>query len=136
MMQPDIGEALVGDMGQRLRHTVDEGLRTDKAVIGQQIGTIGEMLTPAEADLEMQRARIAEQHFARHRAFGRHRNLRQEGIDQPLLILAQLLPDRAAIKPRNGGRIAFLERCHGAGAWHAARRGTRKSCWTHGGALW
>ncbi len=119
-----------------MRHAVEERFCADIAVIGQQIGAIGEMLAPAEADLEMQRTRIAEQRLSRDRPLDRHIDLRQEVVDQRLLELAQLLADAAAIEPRNGGGIAFLECCHGARAWHAAGRGTRKSCWTWATALW
>ena len=60
-MQADIGEPLVADMAERGRDAVEERLAADEAMIGQQVGAIGEMLAAAEADLEVQRAVIAEQ---------------------------------------------------------------------------
>ena len=58
-MKPDIGEMAVADMRERPDHPVKEGLGADEAVIGQQVGAIGKMLSGAEADLEMERAIIA-----------------------------------------------------------------------------
>ena len=42
-------------MGERADDAVEEGLAADEAVIGQQVGAVGEMLARAEADLEMER---------------------------------------------------------------------------------
>ena len=63
-MEPDIGEPPVADMLERSDDPVQERLGADEAVVGQQVGAIGEMLARAEADLEMQRARVAEQRLA------------------------------------------------------------------------
>ena len=46
------------------RDAVEERLAADEAMIGQQVGAIGEMLAAAEADLEVQRAVVAEQSLA------------------------------------------------------------------------
>jgi hypothetical protein len=40
---------------ERADDAVEERLGADEAVIGQEIGAIGEMLARAEADLEMER---------------------------------------------------------------------------------
>ena len=61
MVQADVGEMLVADMAERRGDAVEEGLGADEAVIGQQIGAESEMLAGAEADLEMERAIVAEQ---------------------------------------------------------------------------
>ena len=87
MVDADIGEAAVAHMHQRLRDPVQEGLGADQAVIGEQIGAFGEVLAPAEADLEMQCGRSDCQTALRraHLALARHRDLRQERLDQRLL---------------------------------------------------
>ena len=54
-MEADVGEVTVADLGQRADDAVEEGLGADEAVVGQQIGAVGEMLPGAEADLEMER---------------------------------------------------------------------------------
>jgi hypothetical protein len=51
-------------MAERLGNAVEEGLAADEAVIGQQVGAIGEMLAAAEADLQMERAIVTEQPLA------------------------------------------------------------------------
>ena len=45
-------------------------------MIGQHIGAIGHMFTPAEADLEMHRAVNAEKALCGNRAFFGHGDLR------------------------------------------------------------
>ncbi len=60
-MKADIGEMPVADMAERADDAVEEGLGADEAMVGQQVGAIGEMLAAAEADLEMERAVVAEQ---------------------------------------------------------------------------
>ena len=70
-MQPDIGKALVADMAERGRDAVEERLAANEAMIGKQVGAKGEMLARAEADLEMQRAVVAEQALRGDFALGR-----------------------------------------------------------------
>src|SRR5690606_5066291 len=82
VMQPDIGErwvrALISrNMHERLSDAVKKRFATDKAVIGEQVRTRGQMLATAEPDFEMQRAIVAKQALGRHRALAWHRNLRQ-----------------------------------------------------------
>jgi erythromycin esterase-like protein len=101
-------------MGQRLGHAIEERLGADEAMVGQQIGAIGHVLAAAKADLEMQRAIVAEQRLRRHRAFRRHRDARQQGIDKRLLALAQGLALGAAIESVERGRIAGFVCRHGA----------------------
>ena len=60
-VEADIGEMPVADMAERAGDAVEERLGADEAVIGQQVGAIGEMLAGAEADLEMERPVVAEQ---------------------------------------------------------------------------
>ena len=60
-MDADVGQPLVADMAERLGDAVEERLAADEAMIGQQVGAIGEMLAAAEADLEVKRAIVAEQ---------------------------------------------------------------------------
>ena len=56
---------LVADMAERRGDAVEERLAADEAVVGQQVGAIGEMLARAEADLEMERPVVAEQALRR-----------------------------------------------------------------------
>ena len=49
---------------KRAGDAVEERLGADEAVIGQQVGAVGEMLARAEADLEMERPPVAEQRRA------------------------------------------------------------------------
>ena len=56
---------LVADVAERRGDAVEERLAADEAMIGQQVGAIGEMLARAEADLEMERPVLAEQARAR-----------------------------------------------------------------------
>src|SRR3546814_14085566 len=72
------------------------------------------MLSPAKADLEVQRTVAPEQALSSHRPVGRHRYLRQEIVDQRLLARAQRLAMAPAIKPLERGRVALLERGHPA----------------------
>ena len=71
-----VGEMRVADMAERGRDAVEEGLAADEAVVGEKVGAIGEMLARAEADLEMQRAVVAEQPPRAHLAISGHRDLR------------------------------------------------------------
>ena len=59
--QADVAEMPVADMAERGGDPVEEGLGADEAVIGQHVGAIREMLARTEANLEMQRALVAEQ---------------------------------------------------------------------------
>jgi hypothetical protein len=79
------------NMDQRLGNTIEEGLSPDKSVIGEQIGPEGQMLAAAKADLEMERAIIAEQSHGGNRSFRRHGDPGQQIIDQPLLSCTQWL---------------------------------------------
>ena len=108
MLEADIGEVPIADMAQRRRDAVEEGLGADEAMIGQQIGAISEMLAAAEADLEMERARIAEQRWAVDRPFGRHCKLRQQLLDQFGLAGAQRPALGAAVEPADGGGIVHF----------------------------
>ena len=67
---------LVADMAERGGDAVEERLAADEAVVGQQVGAVGEMLAGAEADLEVQRAVVAEQALRRDLAVVGHRDLR------------------------------------------------------------
>src|SRR5207248_1200070 len=51
--QADIGKVLVADVAERCRHSVEEWLSADEAMVGKHVGPVGEMLARAEADLEM-----------------------------------------------------------------------------------
>ena len=81
-------------------------------MVGQHVGAVGEMLARAEADLEMQRAVLAEQPLRSDLAFRRHLDLRQQRVDQLLLALAQLVPARPAVEAVEGQRVAGLVRGH------------------------
>jgi glutathione S-transferase len=78
----------VANMAERGRDPVEERLAADEAMVGQQVGAVGEMLARAEADLEVQRPVVAEQGARADLAFGRHGDLRQQAVDQLLLALA------------------------------------------------
>ena len=77
-MEADVGEVLVADMAERGGDAVEERLAADEAVVGQQVGAVGEMLAAAEADLEMQRAVVAEQALGGDLALCRHRDRGQQ----------------------------------------------------------
>ena len=81
-VEADIGEMPVADMAERADHAVEERLGADEAVIGQQIGAVGEMLAGAEADLEMKRAVVAEQGARIDRPLVGHAQRRQQSLDQ------------------------------------------------------
>ena len=106
MMEPHIGERAVADVHQRAGDAVQERLGADEAVIGQQVGAIGEMLARAEADLEMQRPVVAEQGLAVERPLFRHAQLRQQPLDQLGLARAQRPALGAAVEAAERGRIA------------------------------
>jgi len=99
-------------MGERGGDPIHERLAADEAMVGEQVGAVGEMLAAAEADLEMERAILAEQRARRDVALGRHFDLRQEGVDQILLALAQLVPARPPVEAVEGERVAGFERSH------------------------
>ena len=65
VMDADVAQRTVAHVDERLGDPVDEGLGTDETVIGQQVGAVRQMLAAAEADLEVQRAFVAEQRLAR-----------------------------------------------------------------------
>src|SRR3546814_12363572 len=69
-------------MAERADDAVQERFAADEAVIGQQIGAIGEMFARAEADLEMERAIIPEQQSRRDRAIFGHTDRGQQLLDQ------------------------------------------------------
>ena len=110
----DIAQLAIADVDQRLRNAIDEGFCPDEAVIGQQVGAEGEMLAATKADLEMQRAVIAEQDRRRNLALLGHGNARQQVIDQRLLAYPQGFALGAAIEPVERGRIAGFVRGHAA----------------------
>ena len=99
-------------MDQRLGDAVDEGFCPDEAMVGQQVGPEGEMLAATKADLEMQRAVIAEQAGRRDVPILGHGNARQQIIDQRLLANPQGLAFGAAIEPVERGRVAGFVRGH------------------------
>ena len=51
---------LVANMAKRGGDAVEERLDADEAVVGEHVGAVGQMLARTEADLEMQRAVVAE----------------------------------------------------------------------------
>ena len=117
VMQADIRQGRVRtiiarDVNERLGDAVEERLGADEAVVGQHVGPLGEMLAAAEADLEMQRRRVAEQPLGGDRPFLRHAHLRQQMLDQILLPLAQGPPLAAAVEPVECRRIAGFVRGH------------------------
>ena len=71
---------LVADVAERGGDAVEERLGADEAVIGEHVGAVGQMLARAEADLEMQRAILAEQRCSGHLAIGRHFDLRAASV--------------------------------------------------------
>src|SRR3546814_21070073 len=69
-----------------------------EAVIGQHVGAHRHMRAAAETDLEMQRTIVAEQTLRANFAAIRHRDARQQAVDQLLLPGAQGLALGAAIE--------------------------------------
>jgi hypothetical protein len=120
MMDADIGDAglrrVAMHMRQRGSDAVKERLAADEAMIGQHVGTLRHMLAAAEADFEMQRARLAEEALGGDRPFRRHSDLGQQVFHQRLLKCAQGLALGAAIEAVESGRIAGFMRSHGEGA--------------------
>ena len=100
-----MGNRLFVQVRQGGGHTVQIGLGPDQAVVGQQVGAIEQMLARAHADLQVERAVLAEQPFGSDRALGGHRHLRQEFVHQPLLVIAQLLALGTAIETTDLKRI-------------------------------
>ena len=111
-MDPDIGEVPVADVAERGGDAVDERLAADEAMVGKQVRARGEMLARAEADLEVERALVAEQSLRTDLAVSRHRDRRQQRVDQRLLRGAQLVAHRPAIEPIERGRVAGFVRGH------------------------
>ena len=96
MMDADVAQRqlramIAGDMNQRLRDPIDKGLGANEAMIGQHVGAARHMLAAAETNFEMQRTWLSEQTLRGNFANIRHRNLRQQRIDQLLLPGAQRL---------------------------------------------
>src|SRR3546814_1574688 len=86
-VEPDIAQRLVADMAERGDDAVQEGFAADEAMVGQQVGAIGEMLPAAEADLEMQGAVVAEQAGGGDLSLLRDGEGGEQGVDQLLLPL-------------------------------------------------
>ena len=109
-----LASSLSSHMGQRLRHAVEERLGTDEAVVGQQVGAVGEVFAAAEADLEMQRADLRRTGARPSPGLPPARRSAAAAVDQFLLPGAQRLADGAAVEPVERGRIAVLVCCHAA----------------------
>ena len=118
--EADIGEMAVADVPERGGDAVEEWLGADEAVVREHVGTVGEVLARSEADFEMKRALVAEQARGGHLTVVRYGNRGKERFDEFGLSLAKPVPARPAIKAVEGGRIALLERCHGAAASESA----------------
>jgi hypothetical protein len=101
-------------MGQRLGNAVQEGFGTNETVVGQQVGAKSHVLAAAEADLEMERARVAEEALGGDRALFGHFDLRQEVFEELLLSFPQRPPLAAAVEPVERGRVAGFVRGHEA----------------------
>jgi hypothetical protein len=96
--QSNVGQMLIAYMAKRCRNSVEERLRADKAMVGQHIRAIGEMLARTETDLEMKRAILAEQPFSANLALWRDLDLGQQFLDELFLALSELVAARAAIE--------------------------------------
>jgi len=112
-VQPDVVQMLLAHMLQRADHAVEKRFRADETVIGQHVGAIGHMLARAEADLEMQRAIVAEQPARGDLAVFRHADLRQQLLDQLGLAQPQLVILLTAIKPPHRYGVSGFVRGHG-----------------------
>ena len=109
-VQADIGQPPVADMAERAGDAVEERLDADEAVIGQQIGAIGEMLAGAEADLEMERAIVAEQAAGRRSAPRPARSSAGSSVSTSAACPARSgRPLRAAVEAADGGGIVHVE---------------------------
>ena len=97
MMQANVGKVAIVGMGQSASDSVQVRLGPDEAMVGQEIGTVGEMLSAAEADLQMQWPVITEQPGRGDRPIGGQGDPWQETIDQCLRFGAQRLANGAAI---------------------------------------
>ncbi len=109
----DIAQRAIAHMRERLCYSIDEGFGADEAVIGQQIGTVRQMLAATEADLEVKRARIAEQAGRIDWPIAGDRDPGQQGVDQHLLSRPQGPALAASVKPIERGGIAVFVRGHG-----------------------
>ena len=79
-------------MAERADDAIEERFAAYETVIGQQVGAVGEMLARAEADLEMERAIVAEQGGRGDlAAFHRHAERGQELLYKRRLPLPQLV---------------------------------------------
>ena len=122
MHQPDIGKLGLIDLRKGGRDTVQIRLGPDKAVIGQQVGTVGKVFTPAEPYFEMQGAILTEKPRRGDRSFVGDFDLGKQTLDQVLLVGAQRLAHTAPIQAVERRRIAFLECRHGAHAYPSGSR--------------
>src|SRR4051794_10620108 len=107
---------LVANMSEPCGDSVEEWLGPDEAMIRKHVRAVSEMLARTEANLQMQRAVIAEEPARGDVALGRNFDLGKQCLDELLLSLAQLVPGRATVKTIKGQRIAGFERGHCAGA--------------------
>src|SRR5689334_4205709 len=69
-VQPYVRQSLAFDMAERADHAIEEGLAADEAMARSRRRLEGKMLTFAEADLQFERARIAEQAGCIERSLG------------------------------------------------------------------
>src|SRR3546814_17064396 len=98
-------------MAERGDDAVQEGFAADEAMVGQQVGAIGEMLPAAEADLEMQGAVVAEQAGGGDLSLLRDGVGGEQGVDQLLLHVAEIVPGLAAVEAVVGGGLARHMHC-------------------------
>ena len=128
MMDAHVGETTIAHRHQRADHAIHERFRTDQAHIGAHRRLPGHMLALAKADFQPQRAIIAKQGGRRDRAFGWHRNARQQIGKQFGLALAQGMALPAAVKAADGGRIGNprIADCVAHGGGHARLRACGK----------
>ena len=107
-MDADIGEMLVANAAERGGDAVEERLAADEAMIGQQVGAVGEMLARAEADFQVERAVVAEQAPRGQLAIVGDRDRGKQHFDQRRLRRAQLVPARAAVEAVDGGGVGAM----------------------------
>ena len=71
-------------------NAVEKRLASDKAMIGQHVGAVGHMLPTTKADFKVHYAVVAEQIHAAKRAFVWNRDLRQQILNQLIVLGTQL----------------------------------------------